>query len=337
VSVERDLDQAWELLDEGDLEGTRRAAGRLEATAAHEPDVILLLAALAREEGRTAEALALLERAAKADPEWATPEIWAAELLASDGDRLQEALRHAVRAVESADEEDEYLEALAVKAGIEVDLDALPAARRTLAELPPIDLATADPSWSMEIAHLFLAVGDAAEARRRFQAMVDHDPELADGWYGLGLTAEEQDDEEGKRDAWKRALALDEKAPLEDALLSEAEMAAVAEAALSELPPRARTLIENVPIVIADLPAAEDVAQGLDPRLLGLFEGSSYRDGSTLGGPPQLARVVLFRKNLERVAGGEDELRDEIRTTLLHETGHFFGMTEEDLAGVGLD
>ena len=46
---------------------------------------------------------------------------------------------------------------------------------------------------------------------------------------------------------------------------------------------------------------------------------------------------LLFRKNLERVAGDADELREEIRTTLLHETGHFFGMDEDDLAGVGLE
>jgi predicted Zn-dependent protease with MMP-like domain len=79
------------------------------------------------------------------------------------------------------------------------------------------------------------------------------------------------------------------------------------------------------------------VSGGLDPRLLGLFEGVSYREDSSLGGAPQLARILLFRKNLERFSGSEDELREEIRTTLLHETGHFFGMSEEDLAGVGLD
>jgi predicted Zn-dependent protease with MMP-like domain len=114
-------------------------------------------------------------------------------------------------------------------------------------------------------------------------------------------------------------------------------MVQVAEAALGELPPRARALIENVPIVIADLPAREDVGHGLDPRLLGLFEGVAHSEASSVGGPPQLARILLFRKNLERVCDDEEELRLEIRTTLLHETGHFFGMSEEDLAGVGLD
>jgi predicted Zn-dependent protease with MMP-like domain len=345
--LEQELDRAWELLEGGDLAATRRLAERLSARAPDEPDVLLLLAACAREQGEIEQALALLARTAAADPEWATPEIWAAELLAGDPDRLGEALDHATRAFERAEEEDEFLEALAVKAGIEVDRGDLPAARRTLGELPPVDppaelpqvdLSGADPSWALEIAHLFLAVGDAGEARRRFQVLIDADPELADAWHGLGVAAEADGDEEEMRRAWLRTLALEEKQPLENPRLSETEMAAVAESALAELPARARGLLENVPILISDLPAAEDVGKGLlDPRLLGLFEGTSYREASSLGGAPHLARILLFRKNLERVAGSEDELRDEIRTTLLHETGHFFGMDEDDLADLGLD
>ena len=95
--------------------------------------------------------------------------------------------------------------------------------------------------------------------------------------------------------------------------------------------PRARRLLANVPILIADRPARNDVATGLDPRLLGLFAGTAYPEVSALGGTPQLTQILLFRRNLERVAEDEEELRDEIRTTLLHETGHFFGMSEDDL------
>jgi predicted Zn-dependent protease with MMP-like domain/Tfp pilus assembly protein PilF len=337
MSVEKDLDRAWELLEQGDLPQVRRIADQLQAQAPEEPDVLLLLAACAREDEQTDEALALLARAAAADPEWATPEIWAAELLAGDFGRLKEALDHATRAVERAEEEEEFLEALAVKAGIELDLGNVSAARHTLGELPPAEVTGADPSWALEIGHLFLAVDDAAEARRRFHALTEADPALADAWHGLGLAAEAVGDEPEKRRAWLQVLALDDQQPLDAPLLSEPEMEKVAETALAELPARARALIENVPIVLTDLPAREDVEQGLDPRLLGLFEGTSYREGSSMGGPPQLARILLFRKNLERLAATASELSDEVRTTLLHETGHFFGMSEDDLAGVGLE
>ncbi len=56
-----------------------------------------------------------------------------------------------------------------------------------------------------------------------------------------------------------------------------------------------------------------------------------------MSGPPQVTRILLFRKNLERMAIDSEDLREQIRITLLHETGHFFGMSEQDLADVGLD
>ena len=82
---------------------------------------------------------------------------------------------------------------------------------------------------------------------------------------------------------------------------------------------------------------SEEVASGLDPRLLGMFAGTPYSDESMMGSQPQLTQILLFRKNLERAAQSADDLAEEIRITLLHETGHFFGMSEEDLADVGLD
>lgn len=333
-----ELDRAWQRLEQGDPAGARALADRMAPTIDGEgqADLLLLRSACAREEGNGALALDLLKQTIAADPEWVTPELWTAELLMSEG-RGAEALPHATRALELADEEDEYLEAVAVKAGVEIELGKLPAARQTLGELPPADEVQIDPVWALELSYLLLAVEDAAEARRRFQALADQDPEMADAWYGVGLAAEAQDDENGKREAWTRVLKLDERQPLDQPLLSEAEMATVAEQALSELPERARKLIQNVPILIADLPAGDDVATGLDPRLVGLFSGTPHPDASHLGGVPQLTQILLFRKNLERVAEGVEELRDEIRTTLLHETGHFFGMSEEDLEAVGLE
>jgi len=333
-----ELDRAWQRLEQGDVAGARALADTAASSIDEEgkADVLLLRAACAREEGNTDEALALLKQTIALDPEWVTPELWTAELLMSEG-RGDDALPHATRALDLAEEEDEYLEAVAVKAGLEIELGKLPDARKTLSELPPADEVQLDPVWGLELGHLMLAVDDAADARRRFQALADADPELADAWYGVGLAAEAQDDENGKRDAWTRVLKLDERQPLEEPLLSEAEMATAAEQALAELPDRARTLIQNVPVLIADLPARDDVATGLDPRLLGLFAGTPHPEASNLGGQPQLTQILLFRKNLERVSADVDELRDEIRTTLLHETGHFFGMSEDDLESVGLE
>ncbi|HEX4405545.1 MAG TPA: metallopeptidase family protein [Polyangia bacterium] len=331
-------DAAWEALESGDIASARRQAARLDAES---PDTLLLLAACAREENDGPGALETLRRAAKADPDWATPELWIAELLATEPETMEEARRHAERALDLADEEEEYLSALALKAGLEIEAGDLDEARRTLADLPPPDVALGDLEIAIEIAELHQAVGQASVAVERMRTLTAANPDVADAWYALGCAAAELDDDDQMRAAWKRAWTLDA-APHEDdseddeEKLDEATIEKTAEEALGELPERARALLRDVPIIIAERPAEADVDTGLDPRALGLFTGTAYPDMPNVGGQPGLTQIVLFRSNLERVAQDEDELLEEIRVTLLHETGHFFGLDEDELEGAGL-
>jgi predicted Zn-dependent protease with MMP-like domain len=46
--------------------------------------------------------------------------------------------------------------------------------------------------------------------------------------------------------------------------------------------------------------------------------------------------IVLYQKNIEAVCSSEEEMREQIRQTLLHEIGHYFGMSEEQLRKAGL-
>ena len=111
---------------------------------------------------------------------------------------------------------------------------------------------------------------------------------MADAWYTLGVAAEALDDDAGMRAAWKRTWQLDAASGDDDAVarLEESEVLAIAEQALGELPEKARRLLVDVPIIIADLPAEADVEAGLDPRMLGLFNGTPYPEASHLGGQP---------------------------------------------------
>jgi len=339
------LEPAWQALEGGDVATARRLAQR---AGDDDPEALLLNAACCREEGEVEPAMAYLRRAIAADDGWPTPELWLAELLAADPDTTEEALGHAARALDLADDEGEYLSAMSLKAGLEAELGRPEAAKRTLADLPPGDVALGDPDAALEIADLHLALGDAALARARLETLTAAEPDWADAWHALGCAAADLDDDEAMRAAWKKVWALDA-APAQGATatatatsggagraLSDAQVAGVAEAALEELPSRARELLRGVPIVIAELPAEADVDAGLDPRALGLFSGTSYPDQSHLGGQPGLTQIVLFRRNLERVGGDDDELREEVRVTMLHETGHFFGMDDDDLDGAGL-
>jgi predicted Zn-dependent protease with MMP-like domain len=335
------IEAAWQALESGDVAAARRQAEVLDAES---PETLLLLGACCREEEDDAQAIAILKRAAAADPDWATPELWLGEILAGDPESTAEALRHAARALDLTDDESEFLSAVALKAGLETEMGETEEAKRTLAELPPPEVRLEDLDLALEIADLQLALGDAVAARDRLRLLCEASPTMADAWYALGCAAEQLEDETEMRAAWRRTWSLDAAPHAADGAdaggadrLSEGEVAEVAEAALEELPARARGLLEGIPIVIAELPAEADVATGLDPRVLGLFSGTAHGDGATaLGGQPGLTQIVLFRRNLERAARDEAELREEIRTTLLHETGHFFGLDDAALEEMGL-
>jgi predicted Zn-dependent protease with MMP-like domain len=338
----RSLDRGWDLLEAGEVAQAERVATELRAREPQSADVLFLQAACARAREQDDQALELLDSAMKLDPSWAEPDLFAADLLAQR-DELERALEHAERALEKSqsgeDNEEERLNALAMTAGLQLDLERLDDARETLSSVPPAAEAGGDITADVarEIADLFLGVDDHATAGAWFQRAVDLDGEDADAWHGIGLAAELAGDEPAKRLAWLKTLSLDAEQDEElPELLSEKQAAEIAEEALGELPEGARRLLADVPILITDRPALSDVENGLDPRLLGLFAGVAYPEVSSLGGTPQLTQILLFRRNLERVAFDEEELRAEIRTTLLHETGHFFGLSEADLHQIGL-
>jgi predicted Zn-dependent protease with MMP-like domain len=96
-------------------------------------------------------------------------------------------------------------------------------------------------------------------------------------------------------------------------------------AALDDLPPEIASALENVAVVVED----EDPE---DPTLFGWYNGlGPGRDHA--GALPD--RIVIFRRPLERAFPDPAELEREIRITVLHEVGHFFGLDEEQIDELG--
>lgn len=345
------LAEGWQALEGGDIEAARAAVAACakDDDEAVRLECLMLEAACEREDGDDEKALAALAKAAKADPEWCTPELWMAELLYDDTNGINQALQHAKRAVDLAEEEDEYLAALNIKAAIELSLGRPTEARKTLKGLPAADASLGDPDRAVDLAEVLIEAGDPAEAQQRLEVVVAGEPDHANAWYVLGVAAELAGDEKRQRSAWIKARELDGAAADHHAHhhhdheghdhdhegeLTEATLVEVAEGTLADLPEEIRSLLANVPIIAAELPATADVATGLDPRVLGIFNGTPHAE---VGSAATLTEIVLFRANIERVAHDEDDLRDEVATTLLHEAGHFFGLDEAALQRLGLD
>ncbi len=109
---------------------------------------------------------------------------------------------------------------------------------------------------------------------------------------------------------------------------------------LATLPERFSRRIENLHIVVEDLPT-EAMLRRVGVRkgglLLGLYEGVPLsRRGVDYGMAPVLPdRITLFRVNLEAISQTSEALRDNIRDTLIQELGHYYGMTEKQIREAG--
>jgi predicted Zn-dependent protease with MMP-like domain len=97
------------------------------------------------------------------------------------------------------------------------------------------------------------------------------------------------------------------------------------QAAIDELPPEFAKALENVAVVIEDENPEE-------PTLFGVYSGlGPGRDHA--GALPD--EIVIYRRPLERAFRDPVELRRQIRITVLHEIGHFFGLDEDRIRELG--
>jgi predicted Zn-dependent protease with MMP-like domain len=100
-------------------------------------------------------------------------------------------------------------------------------------------------------------------------------------------------------------------------------------AALDLLPPAIAAALENVVVVVED-------EHPDDPDLFGLYEGVPLPERGDMAGE-QPDRITIFRLPLECEFDDPTELEAEIRITVLHEIGHYFGLDEERLADLGYE
>ena len=112
--------------------------------------------------------------------------------------------------------------------------------------------------------------------------------------------------------------------------------------ALDSLPPEFLARMENIAVLVEDVPSEQrrrermPMPRSQRPRrlLLGVFVGTPVTNQSVFNVSTGPARIVLYQKNIEAVCHSDAEIRREVRMTVIHEVGHYFGMSEEQLRGV---
>jgi predicted Zn-dependent protease with MMP-like domain len=102
--------------------------------------------------------------------------------------------------------------------------------------------------------------------------------------------------------------------------------------ALESLPEELKNRLENVAILVEeDSPRRSRKWMKNDQELLGLYHGISQKDRGFWYGNVLPDRIIIYRRPLERISQNSEDLRENVRQTLVHEVGHYFGFNEEDL------
>src|ERR1700693_5630458 len=104
----------------------------------------------------------------------------------------------------------------------------------------------------------------------------------------------------------------------------------VVEETLDSLPQEFRSRIRNVAVLVEDMPPNQPSVQPGQHKwlILRLFHGVPTTKKSVFDIPTGPDHIVLYQKNIEAVCSSAAEVCEQIRLTVIHELGHYFGMDE---------
>lgn len=112
------------------------------------------------------------------------------------------------------------------------------------------------------------------------------------------------------------------------------QFAVLIEEALTLIPERFREAMRNIAIIVEDHPPAELLAEmeiEAPDTLYGLYLGTPLPDRSWGDGNREPDQVVLYQTPIEEDALNEDDVVAMVAETLIHEVGHYFGLSEEEI------
>ena len=106
------------------------------------------------------------------------------------------------------------------------------------------------------------------------------------------------------------------------------------EKAYERVPEKFKRKMENIEIIVEDFPTLGDLEQ-LRIRggelLLGLYRGTPLPKRSIWQAARLPDKIVLFQRDIERMCRSEKEVEEKVYEVLLHEIGHYFGLSDKEI------
>jgi tetratricopeptide (TPR) repeat protein len=319
------LDRGWDLAQKGDAAGASACAKRALELDPQSPEVHNLLGYSAALAGESEEALEHYKQAIALDETYLEAMLNAAEVLMHPLADYEEAVGYCNDALDYAETTEEIADCVLLKVDALLGKGDTEGAKKAMSEVP--DGPFENPSYLFLVGRAFYEVGQPEKAGPLLDEAVRRDPMHADAHYYIGLLREEARDTRGAVEAFLRARVLDlVKAPPSWAPSPDA-FGAMVKASLHKLDAVLASYVREADVYILDVPGAELVVDGIDPRALAIIVDARGADGDA---PPR-ARVFVYQRNVERAAGSPEALEDELSRALEREITTVFLERDPDV------
>jgi tetratricopeptide (TPR) repeat protein len=311
------LDRGWDLAQKGDAAGATACAKRALEIDPQSPEVHNLMGYAAALEGEAEEALEHYRQAIALDETYFEAMLNAAEIMISPLADLDGAVAQIEEALDYAETDEEIADCILLK------VDALMAkadyeeAKRAMKMLP--DGPFSGPSYLFLIGRAWYELGQLDKAAPLIEQAAKADPQSADAQYYLGLVRDEQGDGRAATEALLRSRALDLVRAVPSWAPSPEAFAAIVRTSIEKLDLVLARYVREAEVYVVDVPGAELVVDGVDPRALLVLDTPPVEEGS----PPRV-RVFVYQRNVERAAGSLEAMDTELASALEREVTAVF-------------
>ncbi len=309
------LDRGWDLAQRGDAVGAAACAKRALELDPKSPEVHNLLGYSAAMGGNPEDALEHYKQAIALDETYFEAMLNAAEVLMHPLGEWDDAVAMCDDAYALAETDEEIADCLLLKVDALMSKGEMDDAMKVMRLIPegPFDNA----SYTFLIGRAYYELGDFERASPLIEEAARKDPTHADAQYYAGLIRDERGDSRGATEAFLRTRALDVTrepptwAPSPDAF------GALVEGCIRKLDALLGRYIHEAEVFVVDVPGAELVVDGVDPRALMIIDATPREDAD--GDSRPRGRIFVYQRNVERASGTVEQLEDEVLAALERE------------------
>jgi tetratricopeptide (TPR) repeat protein len=308
------LDRGWDLVSRGDLSSAQLCAEKSLEIDEDSPEALNLLGYIHAARGEPELAIDHYKRAIDADEGFFEAMLNAAEVLLDGLHDTEGAIAMTDDAIAIAEGDDETADAMLLK------IDALyragndEAARRLAAELPIGPFESAMVTFA--VGNAKLDANDLDGAAPLLEEAVARDRTNADALYAHGIVLDVKGRVREATAAFLESRELERHRPAPPWSSPIATFERRVKTAIGALPSDLSDALEGAIVVVDELPGAEVVADGADPRVIALVS-----DVDTTGDHPRIGYLFVYQRNFERVVRDEDTADKELAKALALEIG----------------